>query len=242
MNDEDFPEADEHVDAGFPAAPADRVPISVVVIDDDSLVREGIVGVLERSAEVTVVGEAGSVTDALAVLRDTRPEVALIDVRLAGESGLDVLTAITCDDDLSTISCLFLTSYYDDDATIALALAHGASGFLAKSVSGVELAAALVTVAAGDLAVEPHIAVRLARSQAGVPDPTDMYATLTERERDVLHLIARGMKNGEIAEQLHLAEGTVKTYANRVFSKLDLRDRVGAVIFAYERGLVSPMA
>jgi DNA-binding NarL/FixJ family response regulator len=214
----------------------------VVVADDQALVRAGFRMILQAQEDISVVGEAADGEAAVAEVRRTRPDVVLMDVRMPRMDGLEATRKILETAPVPACRILILTTFDLDDYVYA-ALRAGASGFLLKDVSPEHLVAAVRTVAAGDALLAPSITRRLverfARPAAAPPGNGNLSA-LTPRELEVVRLMARGLSNAEIAESLHLSEATVKTHVARVLSKLGLRDRVQAVVMAYECGLVSP--
>ena len=211
----------------------------VALVDDQSLVRMGFRMVLEAQPDIEVVGEASDGAEALALARRARPDVVLMDVRMPGTDGIAATAAITTE--LPDTRVLVLTTFDLDEYAFG-ALRAGASGFLLKDARPEELLAAIRAVAAGDAAVSPRITRRMIELfGAQLPsegEATDAAAVLTPREREILIAIGKGLSNTEIAAELFLTESTVKTHVGRVLAKLALRDRVHAVIFAYEHGLV----
>ena len=215
--------------------------VRVVIADDEALVRGGLRMILENQEDIDVVGEAEDGAQAVALARDLHPELVLMDVRMPGLDGIEAARRIT--EDSNDTKVLMLTTF-DQDEYVYEALKAGASGFLLKSVPPEQLAAAVRVTAAGEALLAPSITRRLIEEFVRRPPPgrdtPEQLAELTERERDVLRLIAQGRSNKEIAESLYLGEGTIKTHINRIFRKLDLRDRAQAVVIAYEAGLVHP--
>jgi DNA-binding NarL/FixJ family response regulator len=212
--------------------------IRVVLVDDDAMVRTGLRLILSAAPDIEVVGEAADGSAASVVVRRERPDVVLLDVRMPGVDGLTAARDLLADA-AAPWRVLMLTTF-DLDEYVYAALAAGASGFLLKDVPPERLVAAVRQVHDGDVLLAPDITRRLVARYAqprGGPDP---LAPLTDRERDVLALIARGLSNVEIASALHLGEATVKTHVGRILAKLDLRDRAQAVVAAYEAGLVRP--
>jgi DNA-binding NarL/FixJ family response regulator len=217
-------------------------PIRVVLVDDQALVRTGFRMILDETEDITVVAEAGDGASALEVVRRTRPDVVLMDVRMPGMDGIDATTRIRAAAVDGRPRVIILTTF-DLDEYVFAGLRAGASGFLLKDTLAADLLTAVRVVASGESVAAPTVTRRLIAhfvntAPATSPDPT-RTAVLTARERDVLTLIGRGLSNTEIAGQLHLSEGTVKTHVGRILAKLGLRDRVQAVILAYEAGLVS---
>jgi DNA-binding NarL/FixJ family response regulator len=219
-------------------------PLRVVIADDQALVRVGFRLILETEPGIEVIAEAGDGEEAVSAVRRLRPDVVLMDVRMPGLDGLEATRRILGGAG-ATCRVVMLTTF-DLDEYVYAALEAGASGFLLKDVSPEHLVAAVRMVAAGDALLAPSITRRLVerfvrRDQAAAVAPRELSA-LTAREREVLTLMARGLSNAELAERLHLSEATVKTHVARILSKLDLRDRVQAVVLAYETGLVQPGA
>jgi DNA-binding NarL/FixJ family response regulator len=215
--------------------------IRVLLVDDDDLMRAGLRAVLSSDEGVEVVGEIGGGRGAVAGVREFRPDVVLMDIRMPDLDGIaatgEVLSA-------SPEAKIVILTTFEDDEYIFGALAAGASGFLLKRTRPEELIAAIHTVAAGDALLSPSI-TRKVIDRASSRPPVNAAAAarldqLTPREREVLELLARGMSNAEIAEALVIEETTVKTHVKRVLAKLRLRDRVQAVIFAYESGMTRP--
>ena len=220
------------------------MPLRVVIADDQALVRAGFRMILEADDEIQVVAEASDGEDAVAMVRRAQPDVVLMDVRMPRVDGLEATRRILTGD-VQTPRVIMLTTF-DVDEYVYAALRAGASGFLLKDVSPEQLVAAVRLVAAGDALLAPSITRRLverfAKPAAPTGNMTHELTTLTAREREVLVLMARGLTNAELAEHLVLSEATVKTHVARILSKLGLRDRVQAVVLAYETGLVTPGA
>ena len=218
--------------------------IRVLLVDDQPLLRTGFRMILEAEPDITVVGEAQDGRAALDAVARTSPDVVLMDIRMPRLDGVEATRRLCGPDARSPTRVIILTTF-DLDEYIVDALRYGASGFLLKDVPPDELISAIRVVASGGALLAPSVTRRLLDTFAqrlSRPDPTTARAvgTLTEREREVLHLLGRGLSNPEIAEHLVLGEATVKTHVSRVLMKLDLRDRVQAVILAYEAGLVRP--
>jgi DNA-binding NarL/FixJ family response regulator len=211
--------------------------IRVLIADDQTLVRTGFRMILENAGDVLVVGEAGDGAEAAALAADLRPDVVLMDVRMPDVDGVEATRRI-CSADTGT-RVLMLTTF-DLDEFVYAAVQAGASGFLLKDTLAADLLSAIRVVARGDACVAPSVTRRLLERHIGTGSPpaSTVLDVLTEREREVLGLIARGLSNSEIALHLFLSEGTVKTHVSRVLGKLGLRDRVQAVVQAYECGLV----
>ena len=217
-------------------------PIRVLIADDQALVRAGFRAILEGQRGISVVGEAADGRDAVDLARRRRPDVVLMDIQMPDLDGLEATRGILADAGGHQVAVLMLTTF-DLNEYVYEALRAGASGFLLKDVLPEDLIAAVRVVAAGDGLIAPTITKRLIEQFARTAPPSAPPAEigyLTPRELEVLMLMARGLSNGEIADELVLSEATVKTHVKRVLSKLDLRDRVQAVVLAYEAGLVTP--
>lgn len=216
--------------------------LRLMIADDQALVRAGFRLILEADDGIEVVGEASDGEEAVAIARRTRPDLVLLDVRMPRMDGLEAARRILADDSGHTRVIMLTT--FDIDEYIFSALRIGASGFLLKDVTPEQLVASVKLVATGEALLAPSITRRLVErfalqvSNPGVTPPA--LDSLTAREREVLILMARGLSNSELAERLTLSEATVKTHVARVLDKLDLRDRVQAVVLAYEVGLVRP--
>lgn len=216
---------------------------SVLLVDDQSLLRMGFRMILEAEDDLEVVGEAADGKSGVAMALSTRPDVVLMDVRMPKLDGIAATQQIVTGG--STAKVLILTTF-DLDEYVFAGLRAGASGFLLKDTPPADLVAAIRTVAAGEAVIAPKATRRLLDRFApmlpsSTPEPgTDVLGELTDREREVFALIAGGRSNREIAGELHLSEGTVKIHVGRVLAKLDLRDRVQAVVLAYESGVVVP--
>jgi DNA-binding NarL/FixJ family response regulator len=215
--------------------------IRVLVVDDQALVRAGFRMILENTDDMEVVGEAGDGAAAATAAADLQPDVVLMDVRMPDVDGVEATRRICARTD--RIRILILTTF-DLDEYVYAALHAGASGFLLKDTLAPDLLSAIRVVARGDAVVAPTVTRRLvdryigtAPSGPATPSAASLDA-VTDREREVLTLIAHGLTNAEIAGRLYLSEGTVKTHVHRILSKLSLRDRVQAVIYAYESGLI----
>ncbi|MEU0156522.1 response regulator transcription factor [Micromonospora fulviviridis] len=217
--------------------------VRVVIVDDQALVRAGFRMVLDSQPDLAVVGEAIDGADALRVLDRVEADVVVMDLRMPTMDGVEATRRICARAAGSRPRVLVLTTF-DTEADAFAALRAGASGFLLKNVPPEDLLAAIRVVAEGDSVVAPSITRRLLDRFAGQlgPAPTEdpRLAQLTEREREVLLLVAQGLSNAEIAARVHVAEATVKTHVGRILAKLQLRDRVQAVVLAYESGLVTP--
>jgi len=217
--------------------------IRVLIADDQALVRGGFRMILEAQKDIEVVGEASDGREALAQARELDPDVVLMDIRMPELDGLEATRQLISGD--GTARVLMLTTF-DLDEYVYEAMKAGASGFLLKDVRPEQLAEAVRVVAAGDSLLAPAITQRLIAEFVRRPPPGSgppiEVSELTERELEVLKLIARGLSNAEIASALFLSEATVKTHVTHVFTKLKVRDRVQAVVLAYESGLVLPGA
>jgi DNA-binding NarL/FixJ family response regulator len=216
----------------------------VLLVDDQSLLRMGFRMVLGAHEGMDVVGEAADGAEAIKAVAELKPDVVVMDVRMPVMDGVEATARITADH--PDVRVLILTTFDLDEYAFA-GLRAGASGFLLKNVPPEELVAAIRTVASGDAVVAPRVTRRLLETfagslptPAGDEQPDDRLSALTEREREVLGSLALGQTNLEIAAALHLSEATVKTHVSRILSKLELRDRVQAVVFAYETRLVRP--
>jgi DNA-binding NarL/FixJ family response regulator len=215
--------------------------IRVLLVDDQSMLRMGFRLILSAEAGLQVVGEAGDGATAVRMAAALRPDVVLMDVRMPGVDGIGATAAIVAARPETRV--LILTTF-DLDEYVVAGLRAGASGFLLKDAPPGDLPTAIRTVAGGDAVLAPSATRRLLDRFAalgGAPPPPDqVLAGLTERERTVFDLLAVGRSNREIAAELYLSEGTVKIHVGRILSKLHLRDRVQAVILAYESGLIRP--
>jgi DNA-binding NarL/FixJ family response regulator len=219
----------------------DKRPIKVLIVDDDALMRAGLRGVLSNDDGIEVVGEAGDGRDAVYRTRLLEPDVVLMDVRMPDLDGISATRELL--EAFPEVRVVIVTTFEQDDY-IFDALSAGASGFLLKRTKPEELVAAVHTIAAGDSLLSPSVTSRVIERMSAQPSPdathTERLDELTAREREVLELVAAGLSNGEIAAELVIEESTVKTHVKRILSKLDARDRVQTVIFAYEAGLVPP--
>lgn len=216
--------------------------IRVLVADDQALVRAGFCALLDAQADIEVVGEAADGQQAVALSRQTVPDVVLMDIRMPGTDGLAATRAISADGALAATRILILTTF-DLDEYVFEALRVGASGFLLKDTEPVDLLAAVRAVARGDALLAPSVTRRLiAEFAARLRTPTSMAVldVLTEREREVLALVAEGLSNEEIAARLVVSPTTAKTHVSRAMTKLGSRDRAQLVVTAYQTGLVRP--
>jgi DNA-binding NarL/FixJ family response regulator len=215
--------------------------IRILLVDDQELVRSGLRGILRTRFGFEIVGECGDGSEALGALRQCRPDVVLMDVRMPTLDGVAATKQLHAEEPTTPI--LALTTF-DDDEALAGMLRAGAAGFVLKGVPAEELQRAVRVVAEGGAWLDPGVTRRVldvyraARPAPAEPDSGAALARLTDREREVLTLIGEGLTNAEIARRLFVGEGTVKTHINHAFSKLDLRDRAAAVIFAYDNELV----
>ena len=211
--------------------------IQVLLADDQALVRSGFRMIIEAQPDIEVVGEAEDGREALRVAREHRPDVVLMDIRMPRMDGIEATRELARTGGASRV--LILTTF-DLDEYVYEGLRAGASGFLLKNAPPEELVDAIRAVAAGESLLAPEITHRLIEHYVSAPVPADepRLADLSARELEVLKLVARGLSNAEIAQDLYVSHGTVKTHITRILAKLDLRDRVQAVVLAYETGLV----
>jgi DNA-binding NarL/FixJ family response regulator len=217
------------------------VTARVVLADDQPLVRAGFRMILEAEDDIDVAGEASDGEEAVAVTRQLQPDVVLMDIQMPKVDGLEATRRIA--QDASTDSRILILTTFERDDYVFEALRAGASGFMLKNAAPEDLVRAVRVVAAGDALLDPAITRRVIEDYAQRAAPRKDHARLarlTEREREVLRLLATGKSNAELAAHLYLGEGTVKTHVSHVLGKLGLRDRVQAVVFAYETGLVEP--
>ena len=216
--------------------------IRVVLADDQVLVRAGFRALLEAEDDVEIVGEAGTGQATVDLVRQTHPDVVLMDIRMPDGDGLWATGEIVADSGLAGTRIVIVTTF-ELDEYVAQAIIAGASGFLVKDTEPVELIRAVRVVAAGDALLSPGVTRRLIERVSGglrpAPDSA-LLEQLTEREREVLALVAHGLTNTEIGERLYLSPLTAKTHVSRIMTKLDARDRVHLVVLAYETGLVQP--
>ncbi|WP_308492485.1 response regulator transcription factor [Microbacterium terrisoli] len=220
--------------------------IRVMIADDQVMVRAGFAAILQAQDGIDVVGQAGDGLEAVSVARSSRPDVILMDVRMPKANGIEATREIlaVAERSATPAPAILILTTFDADEYVHDALSAGASGFLLKDASPDDLVNAVRIVAAGDALLAPKITKRLlerfAAQRPAVSRHALRLADLTEREREILVLIGQGLSNREIAQQLFLAEQTVKTHVSRIFAKLQLRDRVQAVILAFDAGLVDP--
>jgi len=203
--------------------------IRVFLLDDHEVVRRGVRELLEAEDDITVVGEADTAERALARIPATRPDVAILDMRLPDGDGIAVCRDIRSDHD--DIACLILTSFSDDDA-LTQAVVAGASGYLLKQIRGTDIVDAVRRVAAGESLLDPALAARVADRLREAPEQDERLARLTAQERRILVLIADGLTNRQIGAEMHLAEKTVKNYVSNVLAKLGMARRTQAAVFA----------
>jgi DNA-binding NarL/FixJ family response regulator len=217
--------------------------IRILVADDQALVRRGFASILDSTDGIEVVGEASNGAEAVAIALREHPDVVLMDVRMPHMDGLEATRRITDDPTLVDTRILILTTF-DLDEYVHEALQAGASGFLLKDTEPPELIHAVRVIADGEALISPRITRRLISQFARASGQGRIHSTtleqLTEREREVLGSVARGLSNAEIAEELYVSHATVKTHISRLLMKLQSRDRAQLVVFAYEAGVVEP--
>ncbi|MFS0700607.1 response regulator [Cellulomonas sp. 179-A 4D5 NHS] len=223
------------------AAEEGRRGIRVVLVDDQELLRAGLRTLVERDGDIAVVADAATGRQGVARVRELRPDVVLMDIRMPDLDGIEATRTIVAEPALAGVAVLVLTTF-DEDEHVFEAIRAGAAGFLLKDVAPDELRQAVRAVAAGDALLDPSVTRRVMQAAATAPRRDDgaRLAGLTEREREVLREIGRGRSNQEIATTLHLSPATARTYVSRLLTKLDARDRSQLVVLAYETGLVSP--
>lgn len=205
------------------------VAVRVFLLDDHEVVRRGVKDLLEQSGEIEVVGEAGTAEEGLARIPPTRPDVAIIDMRLPDGNGVEVCREIRSRD--ASIHCLILTSFSDDEALFDAIMA-GAAGYLLKQIKGTDLVDAVKRVAAGQSLLDPEVTARVLERLRTPPAEDERLARLSEQERKILDLIAEGLTNRQIAERMFLAEKTVKNYVSNLLAKLGMERRTEAAVFA----------
>lgn len=217
-------------------------PIRVLLVDDQVLVRAGLRALVDAEPGMTVVGEAGDGDAAVDVARRERPDVVLMDIRMPGTDGLAATQRISADPDLAGVHVVVLTTFEEDDYVFE-AIRGGAAGFLVKDTEPAELLRAIRTVVAGESLLSPRATRSLVEAYATHAKPSSLAPeldVLTDRERQVMQLVAVGMTNAEIAQHLFVSPMTAKTHVSRAMIKLGARDRAQLVVFAYETGLVTP--
>ena len=203
--------------------------IRVFLLDDHEIVRRGVRDLLEESGRIEVVGEAGTAAEALSRIPPTRPQVAVLDVRLPDGSGVEVCREIRSRH--PEIQCLMLTSFNDDEALFQAIMA-GAAGFLLKQIKGPDIVDAIERVASGQSLLDPAVTARVLERLRTPPEEDERLASLTGQERKVLELIAEGLTNRQIGERIHLAEKTVKNYVSNLLAKLGMERRTQAAVYA----------
>jgi DNA-binding NarL/FixJ family response regulator len=219
--------------------------IRVLLVDDQDLVRSGLRRILRRRDGIVVVGECEDGDEVEAAVRYHRPDVVVMDLRMRRMNGIEATRRLRADPGAPPV--LVLTTF-DDDELLSGALRAGASGFLLKDSPAEDLVRGVRTVATGHAVLDPAVTARVLVTFRAAPDPAYVatgaapLGDLTGREREVLELMGRGLSNGEIATTLTISEVTVKSHIGRIFTKLDLRDRAAAIVYAYDRGLVTPNA
>jgi DNA-binding NarL/FixJ family response regulator len=219
------------------------VRVGVLLADDQAMLRAGFRMILESDPEISVVGEAANGEQATESARRLRPDVVLMDIQMPGGDGLEATRRITADPDLHSRVVILTT--FERDEYVFEALLAGASGFLLKNAPPEELLHAVRVVAAGDALLAPSVTRRIIEQFAhprANPELGARLESLTHRELEVLRLLASGKSNAELAAELFVSEGTIKTHVSSLLSKLGLRDRVQAVVLAYESGLITPGA
>jgi DNA-binding NarL/FixJ family response regulator len=218
--------------------------IRVLLADDQALIRAGFRVLLQAAGDLEVVGEAVDGEQAVDLARRERADVVLMDIRMPGTDGLEATRRIAADDDLAGVKVIILTTF-ESDEYVYQAIRAGASGFLVKDTEPAELLQAVRVVARGDALLSPSVTRRLitdlaTRPAAPAPSSSKALSGLTEREREVMSLVAGGLSNEEIASRLYLSPLTAKTHVSRIMTKLNARDRAQLVVLAYETGLVTP--
>jgi DNA-binding NarL/FixJ family response regulator len=216
--------------------------IRTLLADDQGLVRSGLKALLDAREDIQVVAQAATGIQAVALTRRFSPDVVLMDIRMPELDGLEATCQINSDPDLAQVRIVILTTFALDEYLFD-ALRHGAVGFLLKDTEPRELIAAVRAASQGDSLISPNMTRRLIAefaSRTKKPRPTDELDRLTDREREVLALVAEGLTNEEIANRLYLSPATARTHVSRILTKLDARNRAGLVVLAYETGLVRP--
>jgi DNA-binding NarL/FixJ family response regulator len=215
--------------------------IGVLIADDQDLIRVGLRALIEAEDDMRVVGEAADGLAAVALARETRPEIILMDVRMPGIDGIEATRRLAADASLSPTRVIVLTTFELDEYVFD-ALRHGASGFLTKDTKPGELLRAIRLVAAGEALLSPSVTRRVVREFASRPSrarrPHPQLRTLTDREREIVGLVGEGLSNDDIAERLVVSPATARTHVSRAMVKLGARDRAQLVVFAYQSGLV----
>jgi DNA-binding NarL/FixJ family response regulator len=215
--------------------------IRVALVDDQPLVRMGLATLIDSEPDLELAGEAGDGREALGMLRRTRPDVVLCDIRMPVRDGLELLADVTADPDLGGVRMVMLTTFELDEYVFE-ALRHGASGFLLKDTSPADLLQAIRLVADGGALLSPSVTRRLISEFVQRPSrqrlPHPALGSLTEREREIVGLVGEGLSNDEIAERLTVSPATARTHVSRAMVKLGARDRAQLVVFAYQSGLV----
>jgi DNA-binding NarL/FixJ family response regulator len=218
--------------------------IRVLLADDQALIRAGFAMIIGAEPDLQVVGEAANGREAVELARTERADVVLMDIRMPEVDGIEATKRIAADEDLAGVRILVLTTF-ENDSNVVLALRAGASGFLGKGVEPADLVRAIRVVAAGETLLSPKATASLVGRYLARPEPGPLPAPaslegLTEREREVLALVAHGLSNEDIASKLYLSPLTAKTHVNRAMTKLGVRDRAQLVVIAYQSGLVKP--
>lgn len=212
--------------------------ITVMLVDDQNLVRKGVRSLLELAEEIEVVAEAADGAEAIRLIPDVEPDVVLLDMRMPGLSGIDVLRELS---DAGTLPPTIILTTFDDDELVLAGIRSGAQGYLLKDVALADLVNAIKTVAAGGSIVKPAVTQRLLKGLANLQNDfssLDQPDPLTDRETEILRLMAGGYSNKEIANSLGVAEGTVKNHVSNILSKMGVRDRTRAVLKAFELGQI----
>ncbi len=216
--------------------------IRIALVDDQEVVRTGLRTLAERDGDIEVVAEADTGTSGLSVVRQHKPDVVLMDIRMPGMDGLEATQRIVAEPALADVRVVILTTF-DEDENVMTAIRGGAAGFLLKDIGPSDLRDAIRVVAAGDALLSPSITRKVMHNLAGHSDTRtrpELLEPLTEREREVLTRVALGESNVEVGASLHISPATARTYVSRLLSKLGARDRSQLVILGYETGLVTP--